>query len=694
MKLRTQLLLVSLSILGLPWAGYQFISGMEQVFLEAQSRELIGRGKAIAAHLQSQTETFSHQSTKFSARDQLYFHPLNNPPNLDGSLNEDWPTTPLGDRTDWQLPTIDNRTFAASSDPSLRIAMLSGLHNGDAYFYFSVIDKNAELHDPRLASIATGDHFVFRLYDGTDNTQTYILRASGQGPCTARYINGEGHIRQEHRIQGFWRVTSQGHQVELIIPQGVLTPNIDFSYVKTDGTTVGTLRDNFPPPPWVTTHGDISSLIQLYDDYQTRIEVVDSQGWLLGQSGRIRETASSSTDSISWQWFLNLLYQSALTSTQLPIMDVPYRLGRMDSIEVQQALNGEEQETKWYQRNGERIARTAIPIRRAGYIVGAVAITQSTASLTADISVAFNRLFYSLGIAIFGFPVCLLAYAAILNFRIRRLNKATDNAITEDGKINSTFIQSKFNDEIGDLTRSYGQLLSRLHDYTDYLQSLASKLSHELRTPLAVVRSSLENLDYENGGEEAGQYRQRAKEGAERLANILAAMSSASRMEDSIRNTPMEDFFLDQLLLEVGEAYRSTYTNNNIVLDIAKEADFSLHGSPDLIVQMLDKLVDNAADFCPAEGEIRITLNRGKNSLLLSVSNTGPLLPKHMQGQLFDSLVSVRESKTSGNKTHLGLGLYIVRLIVEFHGGQVQGRNMDNNNGVSFDIRLPALVVD
>ena len=249
MKLRTQLLLVSLSILGLPWAGYSYIREMEPVFLDAQSRELVGRGKAIATHLQSQTDTFTHQSTKFTADNQLYFHPLNNPPSLDGSSNSDWPITPLGP-FDWQLPTIDPRTFQSADNPNLRLEMLSGLHQGNAYFYFSVIDSATELHDPRQMSLTNGDHFVFRLFDGAENTQTYILRASGSGPFNARYTNEQGDIRQEHRIRGFWRSTNKTHQLELIIPQGVLTPNIDFAYVKANGNRLGTLRDNLPPPPW------------------------------------------------------------------------------------------------------------------------------------------------------------------------------------------------------------------------------------------------------------------------------------------------------------------------------------------------------------------------------------------------------------------------------------------------------------
>jgi signal transduction histidine kinase len=115
---------------------------------------------------------------------------------------------------------------------------------------------------------------------------------------------------------------------------------------------------------------------------------------------------------------------------------------------------------------------------------------------------------------------------------------------------------------------------------------------------------------------------------------------------------------------------------------------YRLSAAPDLLAQMLDKLVDNAVDFCPPDGEIRLCLEPVDADLLLRVENTGPLLPRQMQDQLFDSLVSVRPER--GEKTHLGLGLYIVRLIAEFHGASASAGNLPDGTGVAFSIRIPA----
>ena len=74
--------------------------------------------------------------------------------------------------------------------------------------------------------------------------------------------------------------------------------------------------------------------------------------------------------------------------------------------------------------------------------------------------------------------------------------------------------------------------------------------------------------------------------------------------------------------------------------------------------------------------------------LRLSVENEGPALPAAMHGRLFDSMVSVR-GKQVGDEPHLGLGLYIVRLIAEFHGGIVRADNRADGRGVVIAVVLP-----
>lgn len=101
---------------------------------------------------------------------------------------------------------------------------------------------------------------------------------------------------------------------------------------------------------------------------------------------------------------------------------------------------------------------------------------------------------------------------------------------------------------------------------------------------------------------------------------------------------------------------------------------------------MCDKLMENAADFSGPDGEIELVLTRLDKWVRLQVINTGPPLPDTLQARIFDSLTGTRV----GEGQHLGLGLYVVRLIVQHLRGQVRAFNHPGGGRVVFEILLPA----
>jgi signal transduction histidine kinase len=164
-------------------------------------------------------------------------------------------------------------------------------------------------------------------------------------------------------------------------------------------------------------------------------------------------------------------------------------------------------------------------------------------------------------------------------------------------------------------------------------------------------------------------------------------MSEANRLEESIRSNSPREIDLVPLVREVFEAYRGVYPDHRLVID--QQVEHALvSGVAELIVQALDKLMDNAASFCPAGGTITLCLAPGDGYWALSVANEGPPLPAALQDHLFDPMVSLRDNGSTG--VHLGLGLHIVRLIVEFHRGQVRASNLAGDRGVCLTMQLPA----
>lgn len=102
---------------------------------------------------------------------------------------------------------------------------------------------------------------------------------------------------------------------------------------------------------------------------------------------------------------------------------------------------------------------------------------------------------------------------------------------------------------------------------------------------------------------------------------------------------------------------------------------------------MLDKLISNAVDFSSKNKNIIINLLEKNNAIELQVINSGPTLPEGMLDELFNSMVSVRSERSKAGP-HLGLGLFVAKLIAEYHGGKISASNLVNEEGVSILITL------
>ena len=180
-------------------------------------------------------------------------------------------------------------------------------------------------------------------------------------------------------------------------------------------------------------------------------------------------------------------------------------------------------------------------------------------------------------------------------------------------------------------------------------------------------------------------YLTRARQGSERLNAILLAMGAATRVEEAIGSAERVSFDLVPVLSSAVAAYRSAFPERVFRAELPGEP-VTLEGAPDLIVQMLDKLIDNAVDFSAPGSTITVRLRAEPQAAVVEVENPGPALPLHVEGRVFESLWQSRPG--ADTRPHFGLGLYIVRLIAEFHGGEASARNLPDGSGVRMAVRL------
>jgi signal transduction histidine kinase len=435
------------------------------------------------------------------------------------------------------------------------------------------------------------------------------------------------------------------------------------------------------PAAFVTVSPDLSRVTDDLIQPGMRLIATDTSGWRISESGDLA-TAAAEDASVRSTW-LRIIYDALVESGDAAELAEPDPSGREQRDYVSRALAGEES-AGWFRsaESGRAVVAVAQPVIADGELIGAFVLQQGTDAILSLRNQGLVRLMNVTLIATLLVAATLLGYATWLSRRIRRLSVAAEEALDSD-KLRSSLPSALSGDEVGDLSRSFSHVLRQLADYNDYLRTLASKLSHELRTPLAIVTSSLENLEHEPLNEASADYAARAHSGADRLRRILTAMSEASRVEELMAHAEPESFDLCAVLASTIVAYRDVYPARvfefNSVLESAPT-----QGSPELIIQMLDKLVDNAVGFSGEGDTVVIGLEKEQDTFLLSVTNPGPPLPERMRHQLFDSMVSMRPGE---DNKHLGLGLYVAKLIAEGHGGKIDAENTDN--GVAIFVSLP-----
>src|SRR6185437_3065466 len=495
--------------------------------------------------------------------------------------------------------------------------------------------------------------------------QHYLLESDAPGTIAARALGSPvAGLPVEFPAQ--WQEDGSGFRVELRLSRSLQLQTLGIgAYVAEAGGD----RMAAETRPLLDYSAALSAELASLAPDRVQARVLSPQGWLLARSGRL-DTAPGTHGQPGW--FAALVYRSLLATrledANLWAQDVP----RLDTPEVLRARAGAPVSV-W--RSGEErgsvVLSAAVPIEQGGKPVGV--------------------LLTSFGVLLLAGAI-LLWFATRLSLRLGRLRNAAERAQLSDGRLDGLFERGRFPmtdapDEIGDLARSFERLFEAVGGYTDYLRTLASKLSHELNTPLAIVKSSLDNLEHAELPSDAQPYLARARDGVARLGALVRAMSEASRMERAIAAAEPEDVDLREVVRGCAEAYRPLAGARRLDC-VLPDAPLHLHCAPEPIAQALDKLFDNALSFTPPDGWLRLSLRAVDGGAEIELANQGPPLPAAMQGRLFDSLVSLRDKATPGDAPHLGLGLYVVRLVAERHGGVASARNLDDGSGVAFSLRL------
>ncbi|MES9993527.1 MAG: ATP-binding protein [Candidatus Thiodiazotropha sp.] len=675
--LRFKLLLVSLSLVLIPWAGYQYLSEMESSLRHAQETLLLNRAEVVANMLATKNSDWLKDSvaTGETPTHSLYVHPLHTPPTIDGYDEE------------WLDLKSQSRQFRANATDANAVTLdwLAGFH-GDSIYIMVEISDQLLIYPQSERALSRGDHLLLALPGPSGKSRKY--RIGTPAPGWVNVIEYKSN-RNQTAISGEWQETERGYRVELRIPRPLSSGHLSIAAVDIDtagGNPVGVAStsgwdSNKNLARLVMPTMQVDSLLQGLDETSHRYTVLNRMRQVIGRYGKVEQTRIESNTLLS-----RLIKLVSLAAEEKEI-DARKGVGRLDGPEIRRALSGEGAVYRYKIAGSKRLVLSAAhPITIDNKILGSVLVEQSTQEILLLQQSALERL---LLISLILFVVTggtLLLFATNLTRRITRLSHKYNRAVSKDGRIIEEVQAAKDKDELGELDRSFSAVLKRSTAYTGYLESMASRLSHEFRTPLAMVKSSLEIVREETDQSAESPYIDRALDGTKRLNTILTRIGEASRLEQSLQNSEKEKLDITVFCSTLRDGYAITYPQHEFVCRLSNPGPIWIYLSPDLISQAIDKLVANAIDFhLPGSAIVLEVESDEKETVYFKVKNQGPKIAENDISKLFYAMESKRTN--SDSQIHLGLGLYLVRLIAEFHEGSAWAKN--ETDGVCFTLALP-----
>jgi len=367
----------------------------------------------------------------------------------------------------------------------------------------------------------------------------------------------------------------------------------------------------------------------------------------------------------------------------------PARGGAVSRRLIDQALaGGTAVARRRDEKTGAETILAAAPIAAKDGVIGLVVIEQSTDKILALQQGALRGILGATLAVFAAVASLLLIFSMRLTWRIHRLSREAEAAIDANGKVTAQNLRadSRAGDEVGDLSRSVSGLLGKLYRYTRFLERMPRTLRHELSNPLNTLSTSLQNLAEERPELAQSKYLQAAGRGVARLTGIVEGLTDAASLEDALSEERMTRLDLAALV--------GRYMNNCSANGAGRSFAFHRPGAPAIISgseqrieQMLDKLIDNAMEFSPERSVITVRLRAEQGEARLTVANQGPPIPENVRETMFDLMTTSRGAERGG--THLGIGLYVARVIAERHGGRVDAGVSGDGGGVEISVCFP-----
>ena len=298
---------------------------------------------------------------------------------------------------------------------------------------------------------------------------------------------------------------------------------------------------------------------------------------------------------------------------------------------------------------------------------------------------------------VFSVALVILIFSVFLNKYIlkpiRSLVLYTKAIKEKDVKIDKHEKYLLRKDEVGQLSRSLNEMTEDLYKRIDIAETFSSDLAHEIRNPLTSLKGASEVLENTLDNEKRKKLIKIISHDVERIERLITDYSQMLKDEASLSRAKMIKINLTNVIDSVVEDFNSNLlnSNKNIKININNSnlngSKLNVLGVESKLEQIIANLLDNAVSFSPSNGKISVICDIKKKDAQLIIEDEGPGFSEKNIDKVFNRFYSNRPENFG---EHSGLGLNIVKNIIELHGGSILASNQSGNKrGAKIEVLLP-----
>ena len=352
---------------------------------------------------------------------------------------------------------------------------------------------------------------------------------------------------------------------------------------------------------------------------------------------------------------------------------------------------GEEPVVLQNKLNNNFFVSTLSQIKISGKKVGYLMVTEEANDILLAVSERKNFIIRT----VLAVALVILIFSLFLNKYILKpieflvlFTESIKNKSEKNINIDKFFVRE---DEVGKLTKSIDEMTKELQKRTNRAQNFSTDLAHEIRNPLASLKGASELLDKTKNPNDSEKLLKIINHDVERIERLITDYSQMLKDEASLSREKMNKVDLAEVINNVVDDFKQDIKNQNKkikIISVLKNKKYFVLGIENRLEQVIANLLDNSISFSNNESSIEIDIIETEKNFIMLVKDEGPGFSESTE-KIFERFYSNRPNSFG---KHSGLGLNIVKNIVELHKGTISAANRINNKGAQIEVLLPKLI--